>query len=84
MNGVITDISKAEQPQTFSENQHIARRGGKVAGIARQALEAETGKSVITSLNAADFRQPITSIVEDAASLPVITEQASNEDKKAD
>lgn len=79
-----TDISKAEQPQTFSENQQIARRGGKVAGIARQALEAETGKSVITSLNAADFRQLITSIVEDAASLPVITEQAGNEDKKAD
>ena len=32
----------------------------------------------------ADFRQLITSIVEDTASLPVITEQAGNEDKKAD
>ena len=73
-----TDISKAEQPQTFSENQQIARRGGKVAGIARQALEAETGKPVITSLNAADFRQLITSIVEDAAALPA-TKEADND-----
>ena len=75
-----TDISKAEQPKTFSENQQIARRGGKVAGIARQALEAETGKPVITSLNAADFRQLITSIVEDAAALPVATGENENED----
>lgn len=75
-----TDISKAEQPQTFSENQQIARRGGKVAGIARQALEAETGKSVITSLNAADFRQLITSIVEDAAALPVTKDPNKKED----
>ena len=50
-----TDISKAEQPQGFSESQKVARRGGKVAGVARQALEAETGKPVITSQNAADF-----------------------------
>lgn len=65
-----TDISKTEQPQDFSENQKIARRGGKVAGIARQALEAETGKPVITSQNASDFQQLVTDIVEDAAALP--------------
>ena len=76
-----TDISKAEQPQSFSESQQIARRGGKVAGIARQALEAETGKPVITSLNAADFRQLITSIVEDAAALPATKETVDNDNK---
>lgn len=79
-----TDISKAEQPQTFSENQQIARRGGKVAGIARQALEAETGTSVITSLNATKFRNLITSIVEDAAALPENAKPAKNDDKKED
>ena len=47
-----TDISKVSNPQGFSENQDVARRGGKVAGIARQALEAETGKPVITAQNA--------------------------------
>ncbi len=65
-----TDISKAEQPQGFSASQQIAWRGGRVAGIARQTLEAETGKPVITSQNAADFRQLVTDIVEDTAMLP--------------
>ena len=55
-----------------------ARRGGKVAGIARRALEAETGKPVITSQNAKDFRQLITDIVEDAAALPEQTEETDD------
>ena len=65
-----TDISKTAKPQTFEENKHVAKRGGKVAGIARQALEAETGKPVITEKNAFDFQQLVTDIVEDAAELP--------------
>ena len=77
-----TDISKAEQPQGFSESQKVARRGGKVAGVARQALEAETGKPVITSQNAASFRQLVTDIVEDAAALPGNTEADKNDGKK--
>lgn len=77
-----TDISKAEQPQGFSESQKVARRGGKVAGVARQALEAETGKPVITSQNAADFRQLVTDIVEDAAALPEHTPDMADDGKK--
>ena len=65
-----TDISKTAKPQTFEENKQVAKRGGKVAGIARQALEAETGKTVITEKNAFDFQQLVTDIVEDAAELP--------------
>ena len=65
-----TDISKTAKPQTFEENKHVAKRGGKVAGIARQALEAETGKPVITEKNAFDFQQLVTDVVEDAAELP--------------
>ena len=65
-----TDISKPAKPQTFEENKQVAKRGGKVAGIARQALEAETGKPVITEKNAFDFQQLVTDIVEDAAELP--------------
>lgn len=49
----VTDISRAEQPETFLENQQVARRGGAIAGAARKAIEAETGKPVITSQNAA-------------------------------
>ena len=65
-----TDISKTAKPQTFEENKQVAKRGGKVAGIARQALEAETGKPVITEKNAFGFQQLVTDIVEDAAELP--------------
>lgn len=64
------DISQAEQPEGFAENQAVARRGGNVAGVARKALEAETGKPVITSQNAADFAQLVGDVVEEAAQLP--------------
>lgn len=45
------EISKSEKPKTFTENQDIARRGGKIAGIARKAVEEGTGKPVISSKN---------------------------------
>ena len=70
-----TDIAKAEQPQGFDENQKVARRGGNVAGVARKALEAETGKPVVTAQNAESFRQLVTDIVTDAAQLPEKTEE---------
>ena len=70
-----TDIAKAEQPQGFDENQKIVRRGGNVAGVARKALEVETGKPVVTAQNAESFRQLVTDIVTDAAQLPEQTEQ---------
>ena len=65
-----TDIAKAEQPQGFDENQKVARRGGNVAGVARKALEAETGRPVVTSQNAESFRQLVTDLVTEAAELP--------------
>lgn len=47
-----TEISKANDPKGLHENIVIARQGGKVAGDARNALEKELGRSVVTSLNA--------------------------------
>ena len=73
-----TDIAKAEQSQGFDENQQVARRGGNVAGVARKALEAETGKPVVTAQNAESFRQLVTDIVTDAAQLPENTEENAN------
>ena len=58
------DISQASKPETFEENIEVARRGGNVAGIAKQALEAETGKPVITSQNAAQLNAVVTGIIE--------------------
>lgn len=51
------------------------KRGGNVAGVARKALEAETGKPVVTAQNAESFRQLVTDIVTDAAQLPEQTEE---------
>jgi len=46
------DISQTETPKTFKESAKIAKRGGNVANVARLELEAQTGKKVVTSLNA--------------------------------
>lgn len=69
------DISQVEQPETFEENKNVAKRGGKVAGVARQALEAETGKPVISSKNAIELNQLVTDTIE---LLPNLTDDKEN------
>ena len=46
------EISEASEPDTFSEHINVAQQGGEVARNARLELEAKTGKSVISPLNA--------------------------------
>ena len=46
------DISQALSPKTFEDSKKIAAQGGNVAKVAMQELEAQTGKKVVTSLNA--------------------------------
>ena len=60
-----TEISRAEEPISFEENRDVARRGGTVAGNARKQIEAETGRPVITSMNALDFAQVIAGVLQD-------------------
>lgn len=43
---VTTEISQKEDPDTFEESKKIAKRGGKVAGVARKETEKELGRSV--------------------------------------
>ena len=62
------DISQKEQPEGFEESRQVAKRGGRVAHIARQALEAETGEPVITSQNAAQLNAMVTQMIEMVAS----------------
>lgn len=59
-----TDISKETKPQNFEENVQVARQGGEVAGIARQALERRTGKPVVTSKNAAQLNTVVAGMIE--------------------
>ena len=47
-----TKISETQNPDTFNEHADIARRGGNIARDARLKLEEETGKKVVTPLNA--------------------------------
>ena len=59
-----TELSKEHQPETFEENKEIARRGGRIAGETRKSIEADTGKPVITSQNAAQLNQVVTDMIE--------------------
>ena len=51
------EISESTQPETFSEHKDVARRGGSIAREARLRLEEETGKPVISPMNAKDCLQ---------------------------
>lgn len=48
---VTTEISEKEEPDSFTENKKVAQRGGKVAGVAREATEKEIGHPVSTPEN---------------------------------
>ncbi len=50
-----TELSKKEQPKSFSENKKVARKGGSVAGNARKDLEKKLGDSVVSPLNAKEL-----------------------------
>ena len=65
-----TELSKEHQPEGLSENQEIARRGGAIVGNAREAIERDTGKPVVTPKNAADFQRLISDVIEDVSALP--------------
>lgn len=48
---VTTEISATEKPGTFEQNKQVAKRGGGVAGTARNETEKELGRSVISNEN---------------------------------
>ena len=72
-----TELSKAHQPEGFSESQTIARRGGSYAGQVRQDIEKDTGRPVITSQNAAQLNAVVVDVIESVAE----TKKTDNEKK---
>ncbi len=50
-----TEISKSENPQGLEESKKVAKRGGSVAGKARKDIEKQTGRKVVSELNAKDI-----------------------------
>ncbi len=57
-----TEISRVEQPEGLNQNRDVAKRGGTVAGNARKQIEEQTGKPVVTSMNALDFAQLLVNV----------------------
>ena len=62
-----TELSKAHRPEGFEESRIVARRGGKVAGDARRAIEADTGRPAVTAENAAQLNAVVTDVIEGVA-----------------
>jgi hypothetical protein len=46
-----TEIARKQDVQGFGENQTAARKGGRIAGGAREKLEQETGEKVVSKDN---------------------------------
>lgn len=51
------DISQANDPKDFERSKTIAKQGGNVAKVAREELEKQIGKSVISSDNVTTLRK---------------------------
>ena len=72
-----TELSKAHRPEGFEESRIVARRGGKVAGDARRAIEADTGRPAVTAESAAQFNAVVTDVIRGVAEA-----DKPNEDEK--
>ena len=70
------EFSEAEKPEGFEQSVSVAKRGGKVAGDARRAIETGTGKPIITSKKATELNHVITEMIEASASA---VEKSKNE-----
>lgn len=57
------DITNADHPEKIEEHIQVAKRGGNAAKAAKETLEKETGKPVITPQNAVDLSR----LIEDVA-----------------
>ncbi len=51
-----TEISKEREPEGLDENKQVAQKGGIVAKVAREEIEKQTGKSIVSSNNAKQLR----------------------------
>ena len=63
-----TELSQRENPQGFQANAQVAQRGGNVAHVAREQLEHELGRTVISDKRAVHFTTP-------PDELPLVTEE---------
>ena len=73
-----TELTNIHNPNGLEENKKVAKRGGAIAGNTRKEIEADTGRSVITTKNAVDFSKLIEDVVKD---IPDIVKNCKDEEK---
>ena len=81
-----TEIARRKDAQGFTDNRTAAKEGGTIAGDARKALEAKSGKPVVSKDNY--LATPVVTVLEDtdAPVLPskrkaVVSQKKSKNDK---
>ncbi|MBE2279354.1 MAG: Bro-N domain-containing protein [Ignavibacteriaceae bacterium] len=67
---VTTEISAQEKPEEMKEHKQVAKRGGRVAGIAREETEKELGRTIISKENSSDIKKNKELKNDDKSSLP--------------
>jgi len=60
-----TELSKKQNPKSFTENKTVAQHGGAVAGNARKDLEEKLGESIISNKNAKELGKTSNTQIED-------------------
>ncbi len=60
-----TEISKEKKPVGFKNSRKIAKQGGTIAGNTRKAIEAKSGRKIVTRQNAKQLQQRKNKEVED-------------------
>ena len=74
-----TELVKVQKPRGLEENKSVAQQGGQIAGNARESIEAQTGRPVITSENANSLllNATVVGMIEG-----VVTQEASDPESK--
>ena len=78
------EISEAEKPKGLQQNRDVARRGGTIAGDARRAVEAQTGRPAITSKNAEQLNHVVSTMIETSAAEIESPQDDTGEEKTDD
>lgn len=78
------EISEAEKPKGLQQNRDVARRGGTIAGDARRAVEAQTGRPAITSKNAEQLNHVVSKMIETSAAEIESPQDDTGEEKTDD
>lgn len=76
------ELSRQRNPKTLQQSKHIAQDGGGVAKVARQQLEKELGKSILSPLNAEQIKQIESIPIEDTEVLLEKTTENKNQNKQ--